>query len=328
MITIPVRVCGDIWENPGNVFAQLNQVAGQNSIILDFYHEGPSLEEFGIINCLEKYCARYQVNPADIHIKNWTNRVEPVKYNLLDVYHRSHFFERCHSYWQEELQTSTGQYIFGFFVGRRTIPRMAMLLYLYENFDSQNLLSCMKVNDTVPWNNSSSKVTLDQLDKWVSSDLLQFFEDWCQNCSITSIDNHHVRDQYNPGHNTNLDLLEHYHRFDIELVAETYTRGNTFFPTEKTIRPLMAAKPMLIYGPRNFLQRLTQMGFETYASVWDESYDQLESYCRWQAMRKIIQNIMSMDTVDRICLVQNATAIADRNRLHLYNIIQHDSKDI
>ena len=108
---------------------------------------------------------------------------------------------------------------------------------------------------------------------------------------ITSIDSHHVRDQYRPDCNTNLDLLQHYHKFDIEIVCESYTRGQTFFVTEKTIRPLCAGRPVLLYGPRHFLKNLRNLGFQTWGSVWDESYDNLEGPERWKAMQAVIKDL-------------------------------------
>jgi len=106
--------------------------------------------------------------------------------------------------------------------------------------------------------------------------------------------------------------LEHYDQFVTELVAETYTIGNTFFPTEKTLRPVMAARPILVYGPKYFLSRLRDLGFETYSTCWDESYDELEGPARWQAIKKLILQIEVTDV---------AWAIAYRNRQHLKRMI-------
>jgi hypothetical protein len=118
-----------------------------------------------------------------------------------------------------------------------------------------------------------------------------------------------------------LDILPFYSKFDIELVSESYTRGNTFFPTEKTIRPIAAAKPVLIYGPKKFLQRLKCLGFETYHSVWDESYDQLEGPDRWLALQHVIDSMLSMSESDRFQLLEKARLIAMQNRQHLASMI-------
>lgn len=322
MKTIPIRVCGDYWFNSDEVYTQLNQIAGKDNITLDFFYEGPNLSEFGITKCLDAYCTKYQVDPGLIRIKNWCNRAELVDYRLDDIYQHSHFFDLAKDYWKNELPQSTNEYVFGFFVGRRAVPRAIMMKYMYERFGSQNLLSCMKVSDVSPWNNTPPGVVLENLDNWVLPDQKQNFINWWHTCPVDSIDNHWVRDHYVPGSSANQDLLLHYHRFDVELVAETYTRGTTFFPTEKTVRPIMAAKPILVYGPKNFLKKLRDLGFETYNTIWDEGYDQFESRERWAAMREVIETIMSMYPEDRITILKNAKEIAERNRQRLAELIK------
>jgi hypothetical protein len=75
-------------------------------------------------------------------------------------------------------------------------------------------------------------------------------------------------------------LRRWYSIFDIELVAETYCHGDTFFVTEKTVRPIVAGKSMMVYGPQNYLARLRDLGFQTWNHIWDETYDQLTGALR------------------------------------------------
>ena len=130
--------------------------------------------------------------------------------------------------------------------------------------------------------------------------------------NIWSIDNLAVHDQYTGQLDTNANLLNFYHKFQIELVAETCCLGETFFPTEKTIRPIVGRRPVLIFGPQNFLSNLKQLGFQTYSQCWDESYDNLEGQRRWQAMLEVIQHI-----VDHGYNVDQARSIAQHNAQHL-----------
>jgi hypothetical protein len=50
---------------------------------------------------------------------------------------------------------------------------------------------------------------------------------------------------------------------------------------------------MLIFGPKFFITNLKELGFKTYDQCWDENYDCLEGVERWQAMLKIISNIVN-----------------------------------
>ena len=99
--------------------------------------------------------------------------------------------------------------------------------------------------------------------------------------------------------------------------------GNTFFPTEKTIRPVMAAKPMLVYGPRYFLARLRTMGFQTYNDLWDESYDFYQGSKRWRMIQEVMQSINTKTPEEHQQMLVRAHEIALHNRRHLHDIVTH-----
>lgn len=321
MITIPVRVCGDHWVNPEEVSDLLNQTAGKDEVILDMSAEGPALEVFGITDLINQYCSKYCIDADKIFIANWSNAAEPVPYTVTNVHLRSHFFGRSQHYWLEQIVAPTHQHVFGFFIGRRTVPRLVAMHYLYHEYGSSTLLSCLSTLNSLPWKYAYYGVNLDLIEDWVEPDSLKSFCKWWESDPINSLDGHSLSDQYHPDMNTNSDILQFYSLFDIELVSESYTRGKTFFPTEKTVRPIMAAKPMLVYGPSEFLAKFRNYGFETYQSLWDESYDQYEGTDRWHAIKQVIDCIMSMPDSQRLAMLQQAEQIAIRNRLRLKKMI-------
>jgi hypothetical protein len=150
--------------------------------------------------------------------------------------------------------------------------------------------------------------------------------EWYDKYTIPSVDQMTVRDQFTTPDSyadTNRSLLTHYGRFAIEIVCETYTMGNTFFPTEKTIRPIMACKPVLVYGPQYFLSRLRTMGFQTYHDLWDESYDLYQGAERWIMIQQIMQSISEKTPDELQQLLAKAHVIALHNRRHLHDIATH-----
>jgi hypothetical protein len=177
-----------------------------------------------------------------------------------------------------------------------------MLKELQQHHGDKSLLSQMH---TVA---DFKRSQLDPLSYWCNTDE---FDQWWRTVSIASLDGHTVRDQYSGNHNTNASLLAWYSEFDLELVAETYCHGDTFFVTEKTVRPMVAGKSMLIYGPQNYLERLRNLGFRTWHSIWDESYDQLTGPARWHAIKNIINNLVN---VDQEQLYQQCLPIVQHNQ--------------
>ena len=58
---------------------------------------------------------------------------------------------------------------------------------------------------------------------------------------------------------------------------ETHQPDDTVFITEKTYRCINYCRPFLINGDRGSLRYLKEMGFKTFSSFWDESYDDEKS---------------------------------------------------
>lgn len=324
MKTIPIRVCGDFWFNPDEVAAELDQVAGKDTVVLDLQAEGPGLDCLKVTDMVNNYCSKYGVNPDKILIDHWSNNAEPVPYTVINLPIRSHFFSLSENYWLDRIPKSTHNHVFGYFIGRRSIPRAVIMHHLHHVYGSKILFSCLKTNMDTPWRNTGTGVHLEHLRDWLPVDQHTDFINWWDTNPIPSVDDHFLYDQYCSGSTTNRDLLKYYNQFDIEIVSESYTRGLSFFPTEKTVRPLMSAKPIIVQGPCNYLKNLQAMGFETYNSLWDESYDLFEGVQRWELMKKLIDHIMNMNPVKYSELINQAAVVALRNRNHLAKIIKID----
>lgn len=311
MITIPVKVFGNYWLNPDEVKQVIQNTPQKELICLDFLCEGPSLSAVGLFSMLLESCRIMQRDPETILITNWSNAVEESPFKRKNLFVLSHFFWMSNRYANTEILPNTHEYKFGMFIGRRTGSRMFMLQDMWNTHSENCLFSLMASKAIYDPRIVRPGIDLDSQDAWVEpNDLLDFYR-WCDNPPISSIDGHTVRHQYLPEHNTNQSLLKHYHRFDIEIVVETYTLGDCFLPTEKTVRPIVGMKPMLIYGPRKYLARLRDLGFRTWNQCWDESYDDLEGIERWKAIKSLISQLAQWP------LAPQCQDIAEHNLSHI-----------
>lgn len=299
MITIPIQVSGDAWNNREQVEQQLDTLEPHTSIMLDLCSEGPSLHHLGVVDLL----AQYDFN---VSVTRWSNGVETVPFRRHFCNSQSHFYPMSRHYWTEEIiNEPTAEFQFGLFVGRSTPDRDRILYDAVHSFPGKFLLSKMpnKYNTSISWVDS-----------------------------IPSLQGYTIQDQYKiPELSTGQMMLsliqEHYSRFNIELVCETYTRGDTFFPTEKTVRAIVGNKPFIVYGPCGFLNNLKKYeGFQTFGNLWDESYDQLEGQQRWQAMFKLIDSLLSLDSKQWADLVRQSSVITQHNRNILKKIINDRKK--
>lgn len=83
----------------------------------------------------------------------------------------------------------------------------------------------------------------------------------------------------NDGGRQAFPVITYYNQTSLELVVETLGRRgdtDTFYPTEKTFKPMAMKHPFMILAPRDHLKNIREMGFRTFSEHWDETYDQLD----------------------------------------------------
>jgi hypothetical protein len=322
--TIPLRITGDTWYNPQE-FREALEKSNSEYVLIDVNSEGPALSPFGVYEILAKYDSKY------IFTK-WSNPNEQIPYGRVACSEQSHFFKLSWRYWIEEIPNKIANRVFGIFIGRNSIARNCILYDVHQRWHDYFLISKMKTHTGDYWeeNLPVDVVKIDDLMNWGSSVRCEKIKSWWDTCDIPSIDNKHVWDQYGVPEvnaaNCALSLLSHYHQFNFELVCETYTLGNTFFPTEKTIRPMIGNKPFLIYGPRHFLKNMQNLGFKTFSGIWNEQYDEHEGATRWQMMQPIINMICNWDSNTRSNVLMQCSKITAHNRSRLKEIIDDNKR--
>jgi hypothetical protein len=127
-------------------------------------------------------------------------------------------------------------------------------------------------------------------------------------------------DSYTEGNTTDGhtdQLAVFYPEFLVDIVAETFTTGTCFFPTEKTVRPMLLKKPMIVMGPQDFLGHLRQMGFKTFNDFWDEDYDGFAQENRYQKILDLIDHIAQQPIDALVDMYQRMQPILDHN----YNLL-------
>ena len=112
-------------------------------------------------------------------------------------------------------------------------------------------------------------------------------------------------------------LCQFYPNIFIDIVAETFVNGRTFFVTEKTVRPMLLKKPFIIMGSKNFMIYLRQMGFKTFYEYWDEDYDGFEGKNRYLKILDIIDMLAKKTPNELEEMYKSMQNILDHN----YNLL-------
>ena len=88
------------------------------------------------------------------------------------------------------------------------------------------------------------------------------------------------------------------------------------FLTEKTFKPMAYGMPFMIFGNRNSLKRVRELGFKTFPEWFDESYDEEENFTlRLNAMLDSYEKFLSEEhSIEEIrdALEHNFNRISDR----------------
>ena len=258
------------WTNSVEVINKLYSIPCTEPVIIFTNNEGFSLKSFGVLQVIDQWVVDTGRSPNTVKI-NSPNCYEKTKYQFLYQQKISHFFlnKFVSKYLHPSRQLAQTEKLFGFFVGKYTSDRNTMAKDILTTCRQNFLMSIMD--------------STHRLNDWWDIDVQ----------AIGSIDNQQVENQDNPvGINTNYSLLQFYDQFEIELVSETFLYGQCFFPTEKTVRPIVGCRPILVNGPRNFLHNLKQLGFKTFDQLWSEDYDCYEFPGRWDQIKLVINHII------------------------------------
>jgi hypothetical protein len=113
---------------------------------------------------------------------------------------------------------------------------------------------------------------------------------------------------------------EDYRFTEIEVVLETLFDDDRLHLTEKSLRPIACCQPFILAATHGSLQYLRDYGFQTYNSVWNETYDTIEDpYQRMQAIITLMKDIASWSDDQRRANTQLMKQIANHNHKHFFS---------
>jgi hypothetical protein len=102
----------------------------------------------------------------------------------------------------------------------------------------------------------------------------------------------------------------------LQVVSETMFYGNKLHLTEKTFKPIVMQQPFVLASCKGSLEYLRKYGFETFSSVWDESYDTLPDDLRITAIGNLLQELEHSNC--REWLSEQCSPIVEHNFNHFY----------
>tara|TARA_B100000282_G_scaffold296612_1_gene279152 strand:- start:1458 stop:2780 length:1323 start_codon:yes stop_codon:yes gene_type:complete len=114
---------------------------------------------------------------------------------------------------------------------------------------------------------------------------------------------------------------EIYHDAYINVVTEAFPdKEIDCFITEKTFKPMLHLQPFMIQGNRYTLRRLREAGYKTFHDIWDESYDELETWQqRTDAMVEQLHKWCELSSQQQYEKCQSVWHILSHNQQMVFN---------
>ena len=279
-----------IW-NINSVVSQITYaIINDKNIVLNFIGEGPDIGETVLNTVVPELANKYHYDTKRITVVT-ANQVQ--KHNIFSI-KKSAPLNLINN--TREYAYSYTKYVkkhFGIFIGRSNGPRLDLASYLYYEFQDKSCITYHYSSSSEYHRNNIGLEELitdfNQLDVSVPARFLKHCP--IAESTIEPVVNIDLCIGQQMLQNDNEKFLANYCNFLVEIVCETCYNGNTFFPTEKTWRPMLLETPFIVQGPQWYLHRLRDMGFQTFDHWWDEGYS--EDPANWQntEIKKVIDSI-------------------------------------
>ena len=106
-----------------------------------------------------------------------------------------------------------------------------------------------------------------------------------------------------------------YNQCHYSIVAETHCENNWSFYTEKIVKPILAQRLFLVVAGKHYLKNLKQLGFKTFDSIIDESYDNQDVL--EVRIKMIVDQIHRLTQADHAQVKAQILSVVQHNYKHL-----------
>jgi hypothetical protein len=318
---VVITTDGIIWNKEEFLIDLTVAMAQAKEIQIDFNTEGPDLRSLNIYEYIENIAKQtnYDLSKLTITTGNVFEQHSTIKL--------TNQFPWMYTNWgKENCSKSPQAKVFDHnfktaasFVSRSNWNRLKLSSYLYKNYPSK-ILQSYHYDHTNAYHNDNIGVENLIKNNYISriGDVTNLWE----HCPLT-LDKIYQYPIVNPN---GYSLIDNYQHFFVEVVMETYSIGDTFFPTEKIWRPISQLTPFMVQGPQWYIVRLRKLGFKTFDRWWDEGYSEDHYAIQSDQIEKNIDYLTTLSTVELEQMYKDMMPILEHNRNRLITITQQEIK--
>jgi hypothetical protein len=301
------------FDLPKKIIDILHEYQTSGTVIISTNAEGIALGPTGLYTALDYMCEKFHIEKSKITILTCNVEEPHTEYNI--IVQDNHWIDRSKIIFQWPLKDKLLELkTLGCFLGKPNWHRLLVSSWLFNNYQHRCLLT-MHYDPTMERHRIDGEFDKMNLEA-TPQDLISVLE-FTKKCPIVLAEGF-INYTIGPEHHYN--IIHRYSEIFLDLVVETYITGQCFFPTEKTLRPIIAKTPFVIMGPKGYLENLKRMGFKTFGQWWDEGYDDYTGYHRVKAIQQVLTEIFtwSADKLNLILSEMHQTLLY--NHIHLQKI--------
>lgn len=305
-----------VWNTMDVVRALVTAAVQDQPITLDLLAEGPDFCELNIADFVLQLPELYNYDLSKVTILTDNIKQLPLGRVNFKKFFPYHFVESTQTSCQNIDIQKKLDHTFGIFIGRSNQHRLDLSSYLFNNYNN-------KTNQTFHYSDHSDfhrdNLGLDNLVS-TNIDSALTASNFLLHCPIKRKENLTypiLMDQH-------CNLYEEYNNFFVEIVCETFFSGHTFFPTEKTWRPIALGTPFITQGPSQFLTELKLLGFETFSYWWEEGYADDPADYQVTEIKKVLDFLAELEQDDLEQMYREMKPILDHNKNLFFSLKEQD----
>ena len=307
-----------LWNKDGFIFDLEHRVVDiiheyqtTGKVMISVNNEGICLGYAKFYQILDYVCDKFIIDKSKVTVFTSNLLEQHIEYNIVQTH--NHWFYMTKQAIPENYFPAKNHQLktVGCFVGKVNWNRLIILYWIYNNYIDKSLLTCHYRHEDP----QKLNLELTELNFHSASDLNSI--EFLKHCPIT-LDEKFTK--FTIGPPDHLSIITRYEDIFLDLVIETYVMGNSFFPTEKTFRPIIAKTPFIIMGPVGYLQNLKAHGYQTFDKWWDEGYDSSGGINRINGIKKLLIDIFSWSPEYLQSTLIEMETVLEHNRNHYFNI--------
>ena len=306
-----------IW-HPERVAADIAaEYLSQGKVTVDLNSEGPCADSIGLYRLLDYVCSKFDIDRSRISIQTANFEEQHPQYQI--VHRPQHWIASTVRAWRKhrELKPKTFECLFGCLYNVPSWDRLCLLSYIHRTSQNFNVLHCNGTWAPDRYNTYYLNNLVDHAPDELSA-VISYLQTNPQPALSDVSDSKPVTAEHM------LQVYTLYPDFFVDVVAETYNQGLSFFITEKTLRPILALTPFIVNAPQSYLSTLrSDYNIRTFDSWWSEDYDNYQGYQRIERMYRIIDQLDALEPSDWQSMYQDMLPTLEHNQ---QQILQHEQR--